>query len=322
MDNEIDRRDLLKLMSVGGVVFGSALLRGITGCSNDSPAAAKAAAAGAAGAGSPRGAQQDFFFLQLSDTHWGFSGALVNPHADVELKNAVAAINSVATKPDFVIFTGDLTYTTDDVQVRRQRMTEFKQIVADLDVPMIKFMPGEHDAAPDAGATYREFFGDTQYAFDHQGIHFVALDNVSDPMAQLGTAQLDWLAADLKALDSEAPIVVFTHRPLWDLKPAWDWTTPDGSKALDILMPHHNVTVFFGHIHQTLHHITGHIAHHAAQSLMFGLPTPETDGKRTPVPWDAANPNQGLGYQSVRATPEPGDYQLTERPAPPIEGQP
>ena len=54
----------------------------------------------------------------------------MNPEPDVELPNTVAAINAVAAKPDFVVFTGDLTDNTDDATVRKQRMTEFKQIVS------------------------------------------------------------------------------------------------------------------------------------------------------------------------------------------------
>jgi 3',5'-cyclic AMP phosphodiesterase CpdA len=263
--------------------------------------------------GTARGAQEDFFFLQLSDPHWGFSGPKVNPEPDLELPAAIAAVNAVAVAPDFVIFTGDLTHTTDDVNVRRQRMAEFQTIASGLNVPLVKFMPGEHDAAADGGATFKQFFGDTYYAFDHKGIHFIALDNVSDPTSNLGASQLEWLAADLAALDVEAPIVVFSHRPLWPLRADWDWTTPDGQKALDALMPFHNVTVFFGHIHQELHHMTGHIAHHAARSLMFALPSPDSDAsKPNPVPWDPDHPNLNLGFRSIEAATDPGDYKVAE----------
>src|SRR5438876_18593 len=72
------------------------------------------------------GGREDFFFLQLSATHWGFAGP-PNPQADMTLKTAVATINSVAVQPDFIVFTGDLTHTTDDGAVRRKRMSEFKQ---------------------------------------------------------------------------------------------------------------------------------------------------------------------------------------------------
>jgi 3',5'-cyclic AMP phosphodiesterase CpdA len=301
-------------MTVGGVVFASHFFRGITGCASKSSGGASQTDGGLR-AGLPRGAQQDFFFLQLSDPHWGFSGPKVNPVADTELKSAIAAINAVTMKPDFVIFTGDLTHTTDSVDIRRTRMTEFKQIVTGLDVPMVKFMPGEHDAAADGAATYKEFFGNTYYSFEHKGVHFIALDNVSDPTSKLGDAQLAWLHADLSQLDAEAPIVVFSHRPLWPLRQDWDWTTPDGQTAIDMLMAYQNVTVFFGHIHQELHHMTGHIAHHAARSLMFVLPSPDADAsKPTPMPWDPNQPNAGLGYRSVEAATSPADYTLREIP--------
>jgi hypothetical protein len=62
------------------------------------------------------------------------------------------------------------------------------------------------------------------------------------------------------------------------------------------------VTVFYGHIHQEHHHMTGHIAHHSARSLMFPLPAPPAPGsqaKRNPIPWDAAAPYRGLGWRSI-----------------------
>jgi hypothetical protein len=167
------------------------------------------------------------------------------------------------------------------------------------------------------GNAYKQFFGDTCYSFDYQGIHFVALDNVSDPTSNLGAAQLAWLKTDLAPLDVEAPIVVFTHRPHWPLRADWDWTTPDGQNAIDILTPFHNVTVFFGHIHQELHHTTGHIAHHSARSLMFALPSPDADAaKPSALPWDPSHPNAGLGYRSVQAHTSAGAYDVTEIPLP------
>jgi hypothetical protein len=84
---------------------------------------------------------------------------------------------------------------------------------------------------------------------------------------------------------------------LFDLKPDWDWTTADGAKAIELLMPYTNVVVFYGHIHQENHHMTGHIAHHAAKSLIFPLPAPGAQPKRTPLPHDAAMP--GLGTRDV-----------------------
>ena len=293
MAQPIDRRDFLRLAGLGGVVFAS----GLAGC------------AGMAGA-----KQDEFYFVQLSDTHWGFKGAALNPDAGGTLQKAVAAVNALPEAPDFIVFTGDLTHTTDDPKERRRRLAEFRDIVSALKNRNVHFMPGEHDASLDHGQAWKEFFGETHYSFDHKGVHFVAIDNVSDPAARIGDAQLAWLKADLAKLPMATPIVVLTHRPLFDLMPQWDWATRDGAQALALLMPHPNVTVFYGHIHQEHHHMTGHIAHHSAKSLIFPLVAPGSKPKREPIPWDAAQPYKGLGFRGVEAEVTKAAYQINEYP--------
>ncbi len=291
---KIDRRDFLKLAGIGGVVFVS----GMGGLGNLTKRALAA--------------EDDFYFLQLSDTHWGFTGPAVNPDATGTLKKAVAAVNSLTIKPDFIMFTGDLTHTTDDGKERRKRLSEFRNIVSTLKVKKVRFMPGEHDAGLDEGKAFKEFFGRTHYTFDHKGVHFIVLDNVSDPTSSIGDAQLKWLSADLKKQKKDARIVVFTHRPLFDLYPDWDWATRDGAKATDMLMPYTNVTVFYGHIHQEHLHNTGHIDHHAAKGLMYPLPAPGSVPKKAPVPWDATQPYRGLGFRSVEARVKEASYAISE----------
>ena len=90
------------------------------------------------------------------------------------------------------------------------------------------------------------------------------LDNVSDPKGRLGENQLQWLEADVKRQSPDAQIIVLAHRPLFELYPQWDWWTGDSAQAVNILMNHPKITVFYGHIHQEHHFTTGHIAHHAA----------------------------------------------------------
>ncbi|TMH65884.1 MAG: twin-arginine translocation signal domain-containing protein [Betaproteobacteria bacterium] len=295
MRHRFDRRDFLKMAGVGGVVFASSLR-------------------GAQGATAMAGQKyDDFYFVQLSDSHWGFEGP-PNPDAKGTLKKAVAAVNSLNEPPDFIVFTGDLTHTTDDPKERRRRLAQFKEIVSELKVKNIHFMPGEHDASLDSGEAFTEFFGKTRYTFDHKGVHFIALDNVSDPRASLGDEQLQWLAADLKRQPKDANIVVLTHRPLFDLYPQWDWATRDGAKAIDLLLPMEHVTVFYGHIHQEHHKMTGHIAHHAAKGLMFPLPAPGSQPQRNPLPWDATQPYKGLGFRDVEAELSDADFKLTELP--------
>ena len=143
-------------------------------------------------------------------------------------------------------------------------------------------------------------------------MHFIALYNVSDPRALIGEEQLQWLAADLKQQPQDANIVVLTHRPLFDLYPQWDWATRDGAQAIDLLLPHPHVTVFYGHIHQEHHKMTGHIAHHAAKSLVFPLPAPGSVPKRAPVAWDPARPFAGLGYRDISEAKQGMAIELTE----------
>jgi 3',5'-cyclic AMP phosphodiesterase CpdA len=219
----------------------------------------------------------------------------------------------LAQQPDFVVFTGDLTHTTDDPKERRVRMTQVREHIAKLNVQTVHFMPGEHDASLDRGEAFQEFFGKTHYTFDHKGVHFVVLDNVSDPSASIGDEQLAWLATDLSDRPRNAPIVVLTHRPLFDMYPQWDWATRDGAKAIALLEPFEHVTVFYGHIHQEHHQMTGRIAHHAAKSLMFPLPAPGSQPKRTPIPWDASTPYRGLGWRDIEADASRAYYELKER---------
>jgi 3',5'-cyclic AMP phosphodiesterase CpdA len=299
MKTIVNRREFLQLTAlagagIAGVVFASGL--------RQAQAAEKSVR------------ENDFFFLQMSDTHWGFMGPAVNPDAAVTLEKAVTTVNSLERQPDFIVFTGDLTHTTDDSQERRTRLAQFRDIVSKLKVKKVRFMPGEHDASLDQGQAYQEFFGETHYTFDHKGVHFIALDNVSDPTGSIGDAQLQWLRADLARLDHEQSIVVLTHRPLFDLYPQWDWATRDGAEAIKLLLPYEYVTVFYGHIHQEHHHQTEHIAHHSAKSLMFPLPAPGSVPKKAPLPWDPATPYNGLGFRTIQAKTRNNTYALTEWP--------
>jgi 3',5'-cyclic AMP phosphodiesterase CpdA len=289
----VDRRQFLKIAGLGGVVFASGL-----GCATKP-------------AGAYEADQDEFFFVQLSDTHWGFKGA-PNPDAEGTLPKAIAAVNALDPQPDFIVFTGDLTHTTDDPAERRRRMAQFKELIGGLKTQRIRLLAGEHDAALDNGAAFREFFGPTSYSFDHKGVHFIALDNVSDPKGAIGDEQIAWLKKDLATQKADSRIVVLTHRPLFPLYPQWDWATKDGEQAIAALMPYQNVTVFYGHIHQENHFKTAHIEHHAARSLIFPQPAPGSVPKRAPVAWDPAHPYRGLGFRSIEA--EPKEIKIVEFP--------
>lgn len=298
MTSGFDRRELIAFAGFGGIgiAFGSTLVL---------PAAAQGY--GAATAAAP----EDFFFVQLSDTHWGFKDDKVNPDAAGTFRKVIGAINALSRQPDFIAFTGDMTHTTDNPKERRRRMADMRDMIGALKVKDMRFVPGDHDAQKDRGEAYQEFFGKLHYTFDHKGYHFVVLDNTSDPDQKLGDAQLAWLAADLRQLAPATPVVVLTHRPLFDLYKPWGWWTPDGDKALDLLKPF-KTTVFYGHIHHEHHTAAMGAVHHATTSLMIPLLPAGTRAERTVVPWDAKEPYRGMGWRTVSARGQGAAWQVSQ----------
>jgi 3',5'-cyclic AMP phosphodiesterase CpdA len=239
-----------------------------------------------------------FSFVQLSDAHVGFNGP-PDPLGTKAFERAVEMINALPQQPDLVLFTGDLTHDTEDKDVHAQRMKQFLEISKRLKVGKIMHVPGEHDAGLDGGAMYREFLRDTYYSFDHRGIHFLALDNVSRAKPEIGPEQLEWMKRDLARFPKTAPIVVFTHRPLFDLKPEWEWFTSDGDQAMNILAPYENITVLYGHIHRDHEHTEGTSRHYAARSLIFAFPDPQQSPQKKPIPFDKDHPFKNLGIRVI-----------------------
>ncbi len=243
-----------------------------------------------------------FSFIQLSDTHVGFSGP-PNPLGTQAFERAVEMINGLRERPDLVLVTGDLTHDSEKPGEHADRMKLFQKIAGGLNVPLIKVVPGEHDAGLDGGALFRDAFGETHYSFDHRGVHFIALDNVSLARPNVGPEQIAWLKKDLSRFPTTAPIVVFTHRPLFDLRPDWEWFTGDGDEVMNALAPYENVTVLYGHIHREHTHTEGHVTHHAARSLIYAFPDPEAGVPKKPLPFDPKKPFENLG---LRVVEEPG----------------
>jgi hypothetical protein len=239
-----------------------------------------------------------FTVFQLSDTHVGWDGTL----GTQAFERAVDVVNGLAHAPDLVLFTGDLTHDTEAPGEHAARMQRFREIAGRLKGPKVYHVPGEHDAGLDAGELYRSVFGPTFYSFDHKGFHFIALDNVSRAKPEIGAEQRAWLTKDLARFPKTAPIVVFTHRPLFDLRPDWEWFTSDGDEVLNLLSPFENVTVLYGHIHREHEQTIGHAKLYAARSLCFAFPDPQGAAEKKAIPFDQAEPFKNLGIRRVRAS--------------------
>ena len=246
--------------------------------------------------------QGSFTFLQISDSHIGFSKP-ANPDALGTLREAIAKIKALPTKPAFMIHTGDISHLSKD-----EEFDNAEQIIKEAGLPVF-YVPGEHDVLDEErGKSYLGRYGKNAkgagwQSFDLKGVHYIGLVNVLDlkggGLGNLGAEQLEWLEKDVKGLSSSTPIVVFAHIPLWTVYPEWGWGTEDGAKALSLLKKFGSVTVLNGHIHQIMQKVEGNIAFHTARSTAFPQPVPGTAPSPGPMKVPAGELRNYLGIASV-----------------------
>ena len=243
-----------------------------------------------------------FTFLQISDSHIGFNKP-ANPDAIGTLREAIAKVKAVKSKPAFMIHTGDITHLS-----KPDEFDSAAQLIGEPGLN-VHYVPGEHDFIDEGlGKLYLERYGKGTkgqgwYSFDDHGVHFIGLNNVVDLKAgglgRLGSDQLAWLADDLKGKANSTPIVVFAHIPLWTVYADWGWGTDDGLQALDMLKRFGSVTVLNGHIHQIVQKVEGNMTFHTARSTAFPQPAPGTAPSPGPMTVPAEQLRSMLGITSV-----------------------
>src|SRR3990172_2434537 len=147
------------------------------------------------------------------------------------------------------------------------------------------YIPGEHDWYLDMGAAWTKMFGKPNWTFDHKGVRFVGLDTISrgpdywsakkmspqermghmatldgsvaGPWAGVGKDQLDWLGKTLSDWPKDKPVIVFSHNPLYEYYPPWNFWVRDWKEVQEVLKPYNNVTNIHGHTHQVLYNEIG-----------------------------------------------------------------
>ncbi len=245
---------------------------------------------------------EDFSFVQISDSHIGFSKA-ANQDVTATLQAAITKINTLQRTPDFLIHTGDLSHLS-----KPSEFDTLDEVLKSARARQVFFVPGEHDMLTDNGQQYLQRYGKGTrgagwYSFDHKGVHFVGLVNVVDLKAgglgTLGSEQLSWLEKDLSRCSSSTPLVVFAHIPLWTVYPAWGWGTDDGARALSYMKRFGSVTVLNGHIHQIMQKVEAQVSFHTAMSTAFPQPKPGTAPSPGPMKVPAERLRDVLGITDV-----------------------
>jgi predicted phosphodiesterase len=247
---------------------------------------------------------EDFSFIQISDSHIGFSKP-ANTDVTATLQRAVDKIKSASAVPDFLIHTGDLTHTS--------KPAEFDTMDQVLSTTRreIFYVPGEHDTSVDDGKLFLDRYGkgtagNGWYSFNHKGVHFVGLVNVVqlEGMGHLGNDQLAWLKQDVAQLGSSTPIVLFAHIPLWAVYPEWGWGTSDSEQALALLKRFGSLTVLNGHIHQVMQKVEGNVSFHTAMSTAFPQPAPGSAPSAGAMKVPADKLQSVLGVTAVHFIPQ------------------
>ncbi len=163
----IDRRGFLHCMAWAG----TGLLWTISGGVLASRTLAEIAKAGGS-----LPAATDLSFLQISDSHIGFSKE-ANKDVTETFKIALDRINAMPTPPSFLIHTGDITQLS-----KPEEFDTFDEVLKSCRTKDVFYVPGEHDVLNDGGKLYRERYlksveakGAGWYSFNKNGVHFIGL---------------------------------------------------------------------------------------------------------------------------------------------------
>lgn len=218
-----------------------------------------------------------FNFAWVSDTHL-YPRSLNTRFIDKAVR-AFKEVQAQASRLDFMIFGGDLAQLGDPVEL---------QLGAELlnEVKIKKyFIPGEHDWYLDMGERWNRLFGQSPWKFDHKGVRFIGLDTVGNapdywsakkmsnvermdhmsaldgtqagPWSGIGKKQMLWLQTALSDWNKTAPVIIFTHTPVYEYYPNWNFWVRDWREVHEILKPYANVTNIHGHTHQALYNEIG-----------------------------------------------------------------
>ena len=208
--------------------------------------------------------------------------------------DAVKLINKMRPRPDMVIYCGDVGQTG-----LKSELLKGKRMLDKLKMPY-KVIPGEHDWYLDMGKAWRGLFGAENWSFDHNGTHVIGMNSIKiadfwtgpgltnkERMGRVlelecnscgpwGVEEdgLDWLAKDVKKVSPDTPIIFFSHSPLWDYYPRWNFATKDAPEIRGLLRKFDNVMAIHGHVHQVVFNKIGNISSVGTSSTSWPWPYP------------------------------------------------
>jgi Icc protein len=271
------------------------------------------------------GAEAPFKFAWLSDTH--LYPKEVNTRFVEKTVRAAKEIQAMDPPADFMIFGGDLAQLGDPVELDLGN-----ELLKEVAIRKV-FIPGEHDWYLDMGEKWRALFGEPNWTFDHKGVRFIGLDTISrapdywtakgmspqERMAHMsvldgtvagawagvGKDQLEWLTSGLSDWDKSKPVVIFSHNPLYEVYPPWNFWVRDWRDVVAVLQPYTNVTNIHGHVHQPLYNEIGTMRSIGMLATSWPWPYAPTGIPPLTQPMIRADPGDhfdGVGWSGLSVT--------------------
>jgi 3',5'-cyclic AMP phosphodiesterase CpdA len=275
---------------------------------------------------------EPFTFAWISDSH--LYPRTLNTRFVEKLVRAVDNVNAMNPKPDFLVYGGDLAQLGDPVELELG-----EELLAKLQVKEKYFIPGEHDWYLDMGETWNKKFGESPWTFDHKGVRFIGLDTVGNApdywsatgmtpkermghmatldgsvagaWSGLGPAQLKWLDAKLADWPKDKPVIIFTHNPLYEYYPPWNFWVRDWRQVHEIIAPFANITNIHGHTHQVLYNEFGSARSIGMLATAWPWPYAPEGVPELTVPMLRVDPGDhfdGVGWGKLVVGPDKVDY--------------
>jgi hypothetical protein len=189
-----------------------------------------------------------FTFAVLGDNRGDAEGEHPAVFGDI-----LEAVNEAA--PQLILHVGDMIngFPGDDEPLLRRLWEGYRKAIRGVRAP-VYHVPGNHDVFDRLSAgLWQELWGPTYYAFNHNGIRFIALDTETEAN-QLGEVQFAWLERMFDESPGQ-PVFLFLHRPLFPVNGhrgiSLDANPAERDRLHDLFVRHQTVIqgVFQGHEH-------------------------------------------------------------------------
>lgn len=267
---------------------------------------------------------QSFRFAWVSDTH--LYPRDVNTRFVEKTVRAFKEVQEMNPPADFLIFGGDLAQLGDPVELRLGA-----ELLQEVKIRKL-YIPGEHDWYLDMGATWNRMFGASPWTIDHKGVRIIGLDTISHApdfwtsrkysakermghmsvldgtlggaWSAVGDKQMQFISSTLSSWPKGAPVIIFSHTPLYEYYPAWNFWVRDWKAVQELLAPYTNVTNIHGHVHQVLYNEIGKMRSIGMLATSWPWPYAPEGVPTLTKPMVRADPGDhfdGVGWSSLQA---------------------